>query len=172
MSPNEAGIDAARLQTLWAEREIRNTLVRYSRGIDRCDEALIRSVYHDDSYDDHGDFKGSGPEFAAWDVPLLKQFEATMHDLGNVTLEVDGDSARAETYVVAYHVSRREETRHLITVGARYLDQFERRDDEWKIARRLVVIDWSKVERVDSSFPVEKYLQGARWPDDPSYEEL
>jgi hypothetical protein len=59
-----------------------------------------------------------------------------------------------------------------MTVGARYLDRFECRNDEWKISRRLVVIDWSKVERLEGNFPAEKFLRGSRWPDDPSYEEL
>jgi hypothetical protein len=29
------------------------------------------------------------------------------------------------------------------TIGSgRFLDRFERRGDEWRIARRLVVVDW------------------------------
>jgi hypothetical protein len=36
------------------KQSIYEVLVRYCRGVDRCDEDLIRSTFHDDSYDDHG----------------------------------------------------------------------------------------------------------------------
>ena len=160
------------IDELIAEREIRKVLVRYSRGIDRCDEELIRSVYHADATDDHGQFKGSGSEFASWVVPILRDsFDATMHDLGNVTIELEADSARVETYVIAYHVAPGKDARRLITVGGRYLDRFECRGGEWKIARRVVVIDWNKTEVMQENFPVDRYRQGSRWPEDPSYEE-
>ena len=54
-----------------AERAIERVLTQYARGIDRCDEALIASVYHEDAYDEHGAFHGTGPEFAKWVVPVL-----------------------------------------------------------------------------------------------------
>jgi SnoaL-like domain len=37
-----------------ADREaIRDCLYRYSRGVDRCDEDMLRSVYWEDAFDDH-----------------------------------------------------------------------------------------------------------------------
>ena len=161
---------AGAVQELLDERAIRAVLVRYSRGVDRCDEALIRSVYHADASDDHGDFKGSGFDFAARVIPILREnFETTMHDLGNVAIELDGDTARVETTVVAYHVTARGDPRRLVTVGARYLDRFERRGGEWKISRRVVVVDWSKTEKIEGSFPAANFQRGARGRDDPSY---
>jgi hypothetical protein len=161
------------LEELLAERAIRQLLIRYSRGIDRCDEALLLSVYHDDATDDHGEFKGSGHDFARWVIPILRErFAATMHDLGNMAIHFDGarpDRARAETYVVAYHVTRAE-AQSLVTVGARYLDRVERRDGEWRISHRSVVIDWSQVAKIDGTFPTDKYLVGSQSADDPSYD--
>lgn len=46
----------AKLQTLLDERDIREVLLRYCRGVDRCDAALIASCYHEDSLDDHGNW--------------------------------------------------------------------------------------------------------------------
>ena len=37
----------AKLQELLDKQSIYEVLVRYCRGADRCDEAIIRSVYHD-----------------------------------------------------------------------------------------------------------------------------
>lgn len=161
------------LAELLAEREIRRVLVRYCRGIDRCDEALLLSVYHPGSQDDHGEFQGDGHDFVRWVIPILhERFAATMHDLGNVLIDFDGetpDTARGETYVVAYHVTKGDAP-SLVTVGARYLDRLDRRDGEWRISRRTVVIDWSQVQRIEGRFPVEKYRVGRQSRDDPSYE--
>lgn len=44
------------------------------------------------------------------------------------------------------------------------------RAGEWKIAERVVVIDWSKTESVEATFPADRFTRGGRWPDDPSYE--
>jgi hypothetical protein len=42
------------VQALLDKQSIYEVLVTYCRGVDRCDEDLIRSAFHDDSYDDHG----------------------------------------------------------------------------------------------------------------------
>ena len=34
------------------------------------------------------------------------------------------------------------------TVGLRYVDDFERRDGEWKIAARACVFEWSRIDPV------------------------
>jgi hypothetical protein len=93
-----AGEDAA-VGVMLAEREIERVLLRYCRGIDRLDEDLIRSVYHDGATDDHGVYQGDGKAFAAFIVPLLRDaYRATMHAIHNCLIEVDGtdDGAGAE----------------------------------------------------------------------------
>src|SRR5882762_4106907 len=49
------------LRALLDEREITAVLHRYTRGVDRCDAAAIKSVYHPDARDRHGDFDGLAP---------------------------------------------------------------------------------------------------------------
>jgi uncharacterized protein (DUF1330 family) len=161
------------LQALLDERAIERVLVRYARGVDRCDEALIASVYHEDSYDEHGSFRGTGAEFAKWVVVLLSSaFEATSHRMSNVDIDLCGDEARVESYVLAHHETRAGEgAAKLVVVGARYLDRFRRLDGEWKISRRVVVVDWSRVSTIEEAFPSEGYRLGARFPGDPSYED-
>ena len=55
------------------KQEIRDVLMRYGRGVDRLDEDLLRSCYHDDSFDDHGHWKGNGQDFAAFIVESLRE---------------------------------------------------------------------------------------------------
>ena len=51
----------AAIDELLAKQEIRDALMRYSRGIDLLDPDLVKSAYHPDAYDDHGTFKGQRP---------------------------------------------------------------------------------------------------------------
>ena len=52
--------------------------------------------------------------------------------------------------------------------GGRYLDRFERRDGVWKIARRLLVDEWSRLDDLPAP-PVPPGRVGLRSKDDPVY---
>ena len=137
------------IDELLARQEIQDVIYRYARGIDRLDLDLVRSCYHPDAYDDHGAFKGSVDEFIDAAGPFLSRWTATQHFMGNMLIEVDGDRARAETYAVAYH--RREDEAgdgKDDIMGIRYVDRFERRGGAWKIAHRVVVNEWRRVDPV------------------------
>lgn len=134
---------------LLARQEIADVIFRYARGIDRLDFKLVRSCYHPDAYDDHGAFKGNVDEFLEAAAAFLPKWTATQHFMGNMLIEVDGDQAKAETYAVAYH--RREDaegTGKDDIMGIRYVDRFEKRSGEWKIAHRVVVTEWRRVDPV------------------------
>jgi hypothetical protein len=158
------------VEELLAKQAIHDTLMRYCRGIDRCDADLVRSAYHPDSWDDHGTYKGNGYEFADVVVPGLQMFENTQHFIGNEYVELDGDIAHAESYFVATHRMRRDDTPVDLVFAGRYVDRFECRDGEWKIAHRTVVHDWSRIDPVNEEFPgLEVFERGQRAPADLVY---
>lgn len=134
---------------LIARAEITDVLYRYCRGIDRRDWDLLRSCYHDDAYDDHGSLVGPIDEFIRISKPFADRVAATVHFMGNVLIEVDGDVARAESYVVAYHAYEHEDgtSRH-DNWAIRYLDRFERRDGTWKIAYRVVAHEIREIHQL------------------------
>lgn len=117
---------------------------RLARAIDRCDEALLRSLFHDDATDDHGVFHGTASDFATWVMPVLHGMKRTQHFIGNVLIELHGDTARGESYFNAHHAIAQPDGSdvHMIASG-RYLDRFERRDGVWKFAHRHAVYDWN-----------------------------
>ncbi len=158
------------LQVLLDKQEIHETLMRYCRGIDRCDEALLRSVYHPDATDNHGQFNGQAAEFIPWALKSLQRDERTTHFVGNELIEVQGDVAWCESYLIAVH-RRRDKNGAIIdlTFGGRYVDRFERRHGSWKIAHRQVVFDWSRIDPVEKSFSLEQYITGQRSRDDARY---
>ncbi len=158
------------LQRLLDEAAIRRVLVRYCRGVDRGDEESIRSVYWPDARDDHGTYQGSGADFAAHVVRALAAHAlATQHGLQQVTIELAGERAWVESYVVARHKLRRDGALWLETFGGRYVDRFEKRADEWRIADRRVVHDWSKLEPIAAEYPNARFEQGRRDREDASY---
>jgi hypothetical protein len=63
---------------LVAQQEIRDVLIRYTRGIDRMDADLVRSAYWPGAHDDHGAFRGSVEELIDW-LTVLEHFDVTMH---------------------------------------------------------------------------------------------
>jgi hypothetical protein len=149
---------------------IEKVLYQYCRGIDRCDIQLISGAYHDDSFDDHGNFTGSGKEFSAWVVErLLRMPQRTTHVLTNILPDIDGDVATVESYYIGTHFFY--ETAEIVQFHGRYVDRFERRSGRWAISRRQVVHDWSErrtvvpVHREDD----ERFVRGVRGTDDAAY---
>jgi uncharacterized protein (DUF1330 family) len=152
------------------EAAIQRVLVQYCRGVDRGDEELIAAVYWPDATDDHGRYKGSGPGFAPYVVKALNAHAlATQHSIGNVSIELSDATAHVESYVLARHKTRRDGRLLLETFGGRYVDRFEKRGGEWRIAHRQVVVDWSKLEPISAEYPSEAFEHGQRSRADASY---
>lgn len=130
-----------------AERAITRILQAYTRAVDRFDWELLRSCYWPDATDHHGTFVGGVDEFVAYLQKLMPRWQATSHQLAQtlIDLDLDHDLAGTETYATATHVARLGDGRleHMIA-GIRYADRFERRGDEWRIAKRTVLFDWHR----------------------------
>jgi hypothetical protein len=93
-----------------------------------------------------------------------------MHSVSNHQIELEGDVAWSEAYLVALHRFERDGELHDWVLGGRYVDRFERRDGEWRIAHRITVHDWSRVDRVTEVFELaDRFAQGSRSAEDPVY---
>jgi len=172
-----AGDDlAAQVASLASRAEIAEVALRYCRAIDRCDEALLRGCFHADATHEHGAFKGLSSDLCASALQIVAGVILTHHQLGPVSIDLDGERAFTETYFTAYHRfgavpppgGRPHEDRIL---GGRYVDRFERRDGVWRIAHRRGVNEWMRYEAAsDRGFfdrPVGE--RGRRDRDDPVY---
>lgn len=169
--------DHAAIQALLDREAIRDCLMRYCRGIDRCDEAALLSVYWPEAIDDHGLVKGNALAFAETVLPSLQQrHEVTAHFLGNILIELDGPIARVETYFQAYHRFKQAGSAPFdVILGGRYIDRMEKRGGAWKIAHRVVAFDWNRTlgeSQPWSAFPFgtpPRESLAARKPDDLLY---
>lgn len=169
---DQAGELAAVVRVLADERAIRRVVLRYCRGIDRLDADLVRACYHPDATDEHGSFRGGVAEYVEWAFRLLRRYGSTFHLIANQLVDVAGDVALAESYGIAFHRGRGtdgafEPSRNLIT-GFRFVDRFERRGGEWRIAHRVATTEWSRVDDEPGRWPVPAHLRaGSRDRTDP-----
>jgi ketosteroid isomerase-like protein len=131
-----SGVFASLLEELEARTAIEDCLKRFARAVDRQDWKLARTLYHDDAFDDHGFFKGPPDAFLTHIAKMHQAQEHSMHFNTNVLIEFESrERAFAETYVL---VLQRFADRR-VTASTRYLDRFEKRDGEWRVAHRTLV---------------------------------
>jgi len=136
----------ARLRVFLDKQDCAELIYRLARAIDRCDAALLRSLFHDDATDDHGVFHGTAKDFVPWVMDVLATMKRTQHCICNMLIEVDGDRAFGETYFIAHHTLQNEKGDDVFMIAAgRYLDRFERRNGVWKISHRQACYDWNSV---------------------------
>lgn len=158
------------------DRQAINDLVHiYCRAADRHDDALMRTLYHDDAIDDHGAFfKGLAMEF----IDRLPEIQAPMlilhHNVTTTNIVIEGDYAEGEIYILAYHQVATEDGPMDLMIGGRYFDRYEKRDGVWKFSYRAVVADWATVNtpsttRLDHPMIEGSYI-GKPGAADPSYD--
>jgi hypothetical protein len=154
-------IDEKALQRLLDKEEIREALLRYTRGVDRHDTALAVSAYHPDASDDHGAYIG-GVEGVIRHANTVhtQSWDIHHHFITNETIELEGDTAHAETYFLA---TLRRKTGVIDLVGGRYIDRLERRDGRWAIADRACLVEWNgEIPSARGDVDEELFLRG-RW---------
>ena len=142
------------LKAMLDRDKIRDCIARLARGEDRRDAALLRAAFWPDSTFDYGVYAGDFEAYLAWVVPGSDAIPVTQHVLGQSLVELGIDTAKAETHVLSYHRVIIGEEQRDTCIGGRYLDLMEKRDGEWRVARRTMLydrfqdfglsVDWSK----------------------------
>jgi hypothetical protein len=155
-----------RLRELLDKEEIRELALRYCRGVDRKDPALLRSLYTRDGIDNHAQiFRGSADEYVEFLESSFQYIQIGAHYVCNHLIELNGDEASGEVYALGYHILPGGDGPPTESfVGVRYLDRYRREDDGWRFGSREVVID------LDRARPVEHRGAGPANPaEDLSY---
>ncbi|MDA0342084.1 MAG: nuclear transport factor 2 family protein [Proteobacteria bacterium] len=159
--------DTQKLAQIADRLEIQDNMARYARGVDRRDWDRVRAVFHPDAHDDHGEYKGGVDGFIEWVTKRHANIAQSMHFLGNCLIEfADDDTALVETYYIAMQRLDEDAGSALtllvegggsapsgavdVDILGRYIDQFERRDGAWKVARRVVAFDSIRTHPVSS----------------------
>lgn len=159
------------VQYLMDRQAILDVVMRQARGHDRHDMELMNSCFWEDGVDEHGEYITPGPEYGRWaNGAHTAGFFGHQHNITNHVCEIDGDTAHCDTYVIGALLPRGTPGRAKNT-SARYVDRFERRGGEWRIAVRRTVIE-VEIEG-DSKWPehamAESFPKGAWDTSDISY---
>lgn len=130
-----------------ADRQaIRDAGKRYTRGADRHDEELIRSAFWPDATASHGK-PMERDEFVDWWLRELSGYAAHQHHITGQTVDIDGNTAHVESYVIYFHVPRDKSvdkhgppspgkalTSEKTYLGSgRYIERWEKRNGEWRV---------------------------------------
>jgi len=168
------------LQRLLDKAEIYETICLYARGVDRGDWDLVRSTYHEDAFDSHGDYQGDINGLIAWLENLFEGVDNSMHFLGNCLIEFGSpDSALVETYFVSRRLRAPtgEELGFAKPTDAfsrdywgRYVDHFERRKGQWRVLHRTVVTEAKSDSLALSGARIHPLIWGQRNMRDRLYE--
>ena len=162
-----------KLAELVDRHEIHQVLLRYARGLDRLDNELVRACYWDDAIEDHGNYVGRPDDFIAWADQTTLAHESTQHAILNHICDLQGDQAFCETYYQFTGV--KAQPPHFISTG-RYIDHFEKRGGEWRIANRVCIVE-GKFDIAESAisalmppaYTADEPCQAARDRSDVSY---
>jgi len=135
-------------------KDIFDVMKRYTRGADRHDKDLVRSAFWPDATISL-EAPMARDAYVDWEEGVLSGYASHQHHVTGQTVDIDGDTAHVESYVVYFLVPR---DRSADTVGpatlghaltsektrlgsGRYIERWERRNGEWKIFVRDYVED-------------------------------
>src|SRR5262245_37015412 len=94
----------AQLQDLLDHREIENVISTYPRAVDRGDIEMLKSCFHADALSVNTLGQFNAHEFFGTLLPMMaKLFSGTMHHVTHSNIRIDGATAVAESYFIAYH---------------------------------------------------------------------
>ena len=154
------------IDDLLSKQEINDVLTRYARGIDRADLDLLKSCYHPDAIEEHGpNYSGPASEYFDGAIERIRAMGTMCHYLCNVHIELEGDIAYCEAYVLTFVRLQKDGVDIDTLTGGRLRDKFERRNGEWKISYRKIVFDWNRDVEAN-----ETWCLGMFDPSDPNME--
>jgi ketosteroid isomerase-like protein len=131
---------------------IRRVTAHYAHAIDRRAFHQLEACFHPDATYRFATIDGDWRDFVAAAQAILGPLGATHHQLGPNLIAADGaDAADSETTFTAYHhvpagapadgVFPGTGRDYAVIIYGRYIDRFEQRKGQWRIARRTGVQD-------------------------------
>ncbi|GAB2632763.1 nuclear transport factor 2 family protein [Prescottella soli] len=153
------------------KQEITEVLYRYARAVDRKDFDRVADCYFPDAIDNHGGYIGTVDGLIEDMKSRHATIDSSLHYITNVLIELDGDTANVESYCLCYlrqAPARPGEAQSRATIKCRYVDRFERRDGQWRIADRIVVFDESVTDEIEDGL-APSWVRSRRSFEDPVF---
>jgi hypothetical protein len=133
------------VERLAAREEIRDVVYLYCRAIDRRQFHWMQRVFHEGGRMLCGPYDGGVEGFIDMLAERHAQIPRATHMVGNILFDFVGDDrAFVESYCLAIEEFQPESEGQPgldRVVRVRYADEFERRNGQWRIAQRQIIID-------------------------------
>lgn len=136
--------------------EILDRIHLYCHAVDRRRWDLMAEVFHEDATYQFFSIEGGWRVFVDAAKALIDPMVQTHHQVSNSIVRFEGgDVAFSETYLHAYHIVNADYPHGTflslagggaVWVGGRYVDRFQKRGGEWRIAHRQGLVDWTRRE--------------------------
>ncbi len=177
-------------------RRITEKLYLYCRACDRLDEELMASVFWPDAIATHGDYHGPAEGFWRGALEFLSRIDGALHYAINPVVDLDGDFAYQEALFLAWHrvgkgplkpggrfipnaadaegafdgfPGHDPEKDEDAVFNGRYVNQFERRGDEWRIIKHVCFVEWAHWAEASERAPIDMQGLSRRDRSDPVY---
>lgn len=136
---------ADEIRALLDKQAIADVIARYSRTLDWLDDEGQASCYWPDAEIDYGFFKGKAEDFVPVVMAVERRSDRRWHMLSGLAVRLHSSTgASAECYGIATAVRQAEGVWSGNMFGGRYLDEFEKRGDEWRIISRRYILEWKR----------------------------
>ncbi len=147
MSQNNSergGVDAAALQRLLDESDLRKLILQMPWHLDSKDwDAVGRLFTEDAELEIRGEKRKGREEIVNGPKgDLQKLYEATYHHMGNIYIDIDGDTASIVAYTVAYHLPKASDPTMHADAGGKYYVEAVRTESGWLMRKLRLEIGW------------------------------
>ena len=166
----------AKVRIALAKSDIQDLVCAQARALDRGDTNLLRSVWAPGATVDLGKFyAGDVDGYCELMRHAALNVRRMSHSVNNIWVDVDGESAVAESYVIAAATAASDQGDQDTLSGGRYLDRYQLLGGVWKCSHRTFVSDWiieqpSTDQRdVPGSMYESLTIRGSLYPNDPVY---
>jgi hypothetical protein len=125
------------LQTLLAEREIQRALSQFAWAMDERNWECLATILTEDAKADMGAGPLDGRDAIISSIRrYLDVCGPTQHLLGNLLIEVDGDTARSRCYVSDMHLGAGPKAHLTFCTLGDYHDRWQKIDGRWRMVER------------------------------------
>lgn len=126
------------IEYLFAERSIYRNMVAFARAMDERDWVAFEEFTCADMSANLGQGEVSGRDaIIAFIASFLDNCGVTQHLLGNVIIDVNGDTAKSSAYVSDMHLGLGAKSDMTFFTLGRYYDEWKKVDDVWRMVRRV-----------------------------------
>lgn len=125
------------LETLLAEREIHRLISQFARAMDDRDWERLASILTEDARAEMGAGPLEGRDAIVASIrSYLDVCGPTQHLLGNLLVEVDGDTAVSRCYVSDMHLGAGPKSHLTFRTLGDYHDRWRKIDGRWRMVER------------------------------------